>query len=407
MKHFLSLAAMFLPLVWGGIELGVAQAQPASAAPTPSGAPLAVPTPTAVPSASAVPVTDLDPSSPPEVPASSGELTTLPLDLGLPLVVRVGVSFANVQEVDENDATFTGTIDLRAAWRDPRLAYEASTAPTGFIEVRGDAAEERLGKMWSPNLGLSNLEGEPSYQTRGLRIQPDGSVVLTQRTTGSFTTTFDVARFPFDQQRLEVSVESRDEANKRLTLDFRQPDLDFSQPAPGLSIDGFTPGLVELRREPTAGWNGAVHSRVWASLRVTRDPTGSIAPIFIPLFASLLIPFLSLWLNRVEDGELQVEAFELTNIIIGGLFALIALNFTVNAEYSTLASGENPVKWLFGLNYVALAIALVINVLLFRFQLAKRWFGKYVQEQLFLYLIWAVPLFVLGTAAAIVLSASV
>jgi hypothetical protein len=162
---------------------------------------------------------------------------------------------------------------------------------------------------------------------------------------------------------------------------------------------------VEMRRELAPGWNGEQHSRVWASLAVTRNPSGSIAPIFIPLFASLLIPFLSLWLNRVEDAELQVDAFELTNIIIGGLFALIALNFTVNAEYSTLAAGQNTVKWLFGLNYFALALALLINVLLFRFQVVRRWFGKYVQEQVFLYLLWAVPVLVLGTAAAVVVSA--
>ena len=35
----------------------------------------------------------------------------------------------------------------------------------------------------------------------------------------------------------------------------------------------------------------------------------------------------------MEEGEFQIEAFEQANVIVGGLFAVIALNFTLNAEY--------------------------------------------------------------------------
>ena len=42
---------------------------------------------------------------------------------------------------------------------------------------------------------------------------------------------------------------------------------------------------------------------------------------------------------------------------------------------------------------------------LFRFNLPMRWFGRYVQEQVFLFLSWAVPLLVLATAIATLLVA--
>ena len=54
---------------------------------------------------------------------------------------------------------------------------------------------------------------------------------------------------------------------------------------------------------------------------------------------------------------------------------------------------------LFTLNYLALALSLLINLMLFRFNLPMRWFGRYVQEQLYFFLSWAVPLLVLATAA--------
>src|SRR5688572_21013674 len=132
-----------------------------------------------------------------------------------------------------------------------------------------------------------------------------------------------------------------------------------------------------------------------------------MASIFLPLFASLLIPVLAIWLNRVEDGRFQIETFELTNILIGGLFAVIALNFTVNSVFQVLSSGDNPVNRLFALNYLTLGISLLVNVLLFRFQVVGRGLGQYVQEQFYLVLVWAIPLLALTMAASILLVALV
>jgi hypothetical protein len=114
---------------------------------------------------------------------------------------------------------------------------------------------------------------------------------------------------------------------------------------------------------------------------------------------------LAIWLNRMEDGEFQIEAFEQANVIVGGLFAVIALNFTLNSEYGMLGSTDNTVRRLFTLNYLALALSLLINLMLFRFNLPMRWFGRYVQEQLYFFLSWAVPLLVLATALAFLLVA--
>ena len=92
-------------------------------------------------------------------------------------------------------------------------------------------------------------------------------------------------------------------------------------------------------------------------------------------------------MNRVEEGEFQIEAFEQANVIVGGLFAVVALNFTLNAEYGMLSSSDNTVRRLLALNYLTLALSLVVNLTLFRFNLPMRWFGRYVQEQVFLFVV--------------------
>ena len=103
-------------------------------------------------------------------------------------------------------------------------------------------------------------------------------------------------------------------------------------------------------------------------------------------------------------GQL-VGSYLLVNIIIGGLFAVIALNFTIYSTYEMLGSADNPVSRLFALNYITLGIGLLVNVVMFRYGVIERLFGRYVQEQLYLVLAWAIPVTVLTAAGAVILVA--
>jgi len=63
-----------------------------------------------------------------------------------------------------------------------------------------------------------------------------------------------------------------------------------------------------------------------------------------------------------------------------------------------IVSGDNSVTRLFGLNYLTLATSLLVIVLMFRFQVLRKLFRPYVQEQTFLFLIMGDPRAGLGTA---------
>ena len=332
-------------------------------------------------------------------------LSSLPTGKGLPVVVRMGLRYVEVTSIDEAEATYTATVDLRLRWQDLRLQYPPESAPEGFLQFRDEAATAKMAQIWTPAISLWNLSGEPSQQMHGLRIFPDGRVEMILRTRATFETPFDVERFPFDRQGLQVEVVSSREGVQRLSLEFEQDDLDFSQAPASSELPDWVSGVVSLKRDLVNGWYGEYLARATVSLAVQRRAARASAPIFIPLLASLLIPLVAIWMNRIEDGEFQIEAFEQANVIVGGLFAVVALNFTLNAEYGALSSSDNTVRRLLALNYLALALSLVINLTLFRFNLPMRWFGRYVQEQVFLFLSWAVPLLVLATAVATLLVA--
>ena len=326
----------------------------------------------------------------------------LPADKGLPVVVRVAVGFAEIGAFDENAGTFDATVDVRVVWEDLRLRLPPENALDPPLIYRGTDATDRLQGLWTPPVALVNEVGEPSHTEIALRTYPDGRAEMLTRTVGTFSTPFDVTKFPFDRQALRVEVAVRDEPATNVSLVALQDDLDFSRVGRSAALQGWALGAVDVRFEPMAGWYGASHSRVVASLAIERQMGGQVAAIFIPLFASLLIPLLTIWLNRTEDGVFQIETFELVNLIIGGLFAIVALNFTINADYQVLSTGDNAVTGLFTLNYITLGICLFVNIVFYRYRVLESLFGRYVQEQAYLVIAWAIPAIVLTAAIATV-----
>ncbi len=337
--------------------------------------------------------------APPPPAPEPVDLHSVPTEHGLPVVVHVGLAVVDLITVDENEGVFEATIDLRTTWPDARLGYPAEEAPGGWKSYRGEAADARLAEIWTPQLRIENLEGDPSHERRGLRISPSGQVEFLYRLTARFQTPFDVTRFPFDRQQLRVDILSESQSRAYVSLVYRQDDLNFTTVREGLEVGVWHAQRVTLHREVIHGWHGESHDEVRAEIEVRRTPTETMT-VFIPLFASLLIPLLAIWLNRFEDGEFKIEAFELANVIVGGLFAVIALNFTLNE--TALGSGDNTVSRLFSLNYITLATSFVVNLAMFRYRVLGRRFGPFVEEQAFLFIAWAVPVLAVATATAFV-----
>ena len=330
----------------------------------------------------------------------------IPTGKGLPIEVHVAVFFLEVKSFDDTKGEFECTVDLRLRWYDLAQRYPAAEAFRGYKEARGKKADALIEKMWTPSVDVVNRTETGGYIGKRLRIYPDGLVELITRTTGKHTTHISAESFPFDTQQLLVDLLIREETTDELVLQFEKDDVEFSRVAPKAELDGWNLGLVNLHGSLVSGWNGDRYSRVTASLQVDRVWSTGLAPIFIPLFASLLIPLLALWMNHPTEEGFQIEAFELANIGIGGLFSVIALSFAVYSSYGVIAGGDNTVTRLFGLNYATLAISLAVVVLFFRFNLPKRLFGHHVQTAIFNVLLWALPLLTAATALAFLLVAA-
>lgn len=342
-------------------------------------------------------------SSPDGVAVGKG----LPIGKGLPVEVHAAVFFLQVKSFDDTRGEVDCTTDLRLRWTDLRHAFPPSQSFRGYKEWRGKAAEKKLATMWQPQVDVTNRLESGSYVGRRLRIFSDGRIETITRQTGKHSVEVDASRFPFDRQYLALDMLVREETTDEVLLRFDFDDVEWSRAASDAKLDGWTMGLVDLDAAIVPGWNGDRYARVTAALIIDRDPSTGLAPIFIPLVASLLIPLLAIWMNKATDDGYEVEAFELANMGIGGLFSVIALSFAIYTSYGMVAGRDNTVTRLFGLNYATLAISLAIVVMFFRYNLARRWFGKYVHMEVFKLISWALPVLTLGTSLAFVLAAYV
>ncbi len=189
----------------------------------------------------------------------------------LPVQVRTGLYFVDVESYQEHDGAFTATVDLRLKWKDGRLAYDPKTAPSGFVEFRDDKAVAKLSGQWAPQVEFSNMTGDLVFQNQLLRIYPDGHVEWLRRAKGQFRSEVEPQNFPFDRQQLAVHLTVRNENERRVTLDFRQDDLDFSGVESTVNIPGWKLGLVNFSRSPISGFYGESNARVIAALGISRD----------------------------------------------------------------------------------------------------------------------------------------
>lgn len=393
--------------------------QPAKAAPRP--APVAQAAAAAPASASAEALAPAEPPPPapppapkptkksgalPENPGEHDDEPTIPMGKGLPVIVRTAFFFLELRTFDDTKGEFEVTTDMRLRWNDSRLQYPIAEAPRGYKEYRGAAAEHVLEQVWTPHIEPTNLLEANENVGRRVRVFANGDIETIERKTASYTSHVDAQRFPFDRQFLKIDLIVREDTTDSVLLDYEKEDVEFSRVSPTAELPGWEPGLVNLKRDTVAGWNGDRYSQISASLFVDRVAATGIAPIFIPLIASLLIPLLAIWMNKSTEEGFEIEAFELANISVGGLFSVIALSFAIYSSYGVIAGNDNTVTRLFALNYATLAMSLVVVIFFYRFGIPRRLFGRYVEEQLFLFVSWALPLLTLGSSIAFLLVAA-
>lgn len=242
--------------------------------------------------------------------------------------VEVKVFVLDIQEIDNVSQSFTANLVMVLRWRDASLAHNGQ----GSIS-------RPLDEVWFPNIQMINQQNLVSTLPRAVEIHPNGEVVHRVRVWGSFSQPLDLQLFPFDTQRLNVTlanvgfdsetvdlIPSPESAiSKSLTI----PDWEVTGwkfVASDISIDGEIPSA-----------QGMVFS-----LDVKRDSNYFIYKVITPLILIVMMSWLVFWIDpSLVASQISVSVTAMLTMIayrfaIAGMMP--RLGFLTNLDNFVLAS---------------------------------------------------------------------
>ena len=295
-----------------------------------------------------------EPNNGPSRTATSDSLLVPPKEYG-PVVVRACFEFHDVNEINDEHQTFefTGVLTLR--WHDKRQAFDPAAVGVDEKVYQGAYQVDEISPGWFPQLVLVN--GSGSYEKQGsvLRVQPDGTLTLTEKVVATAKTEFNFFRFPFDRQRLEAVFELLGFDNSQVVLQVEPETTDLARSEiriPQWSITGISMSTQD-RPASYAGHRG-VASALVVRVDVQRQSLYVSRLVTLPLILIVLLSFAVFWMDRSSLGDRISVSFI-------GILTVVAYQLVMSEILPRIAS----ITWMNGflnISFLTMVGAVLVNL---------------------------------------------
>jgi len=121
--------------------------------------------------------------------------------------VEVKVYLFDIDGIDSVSQSFVANLALVLRWHDPSLAHEGL-----------DSISKDLNEIWHPRVQILNQQRLVNTFPQSVEIHPDGEVIYRQRVWGSFSQPLELSEFPFDTQRLEITLANLSFGSQKIRL---------------------------------------------------------------------------------------------------------------------------------------------------------------------------------------------
>jgi hypothetical protein len=273
---------------------------------------------------------------------------------------RVGAAFfvTELREIDavRDDYAFRGY--LRATWCDPRLAFDPDAAGTRERVSMGAEAEQEVARIWTPAGFPVNRAGGLDISERVLRVRHDGTVQHDLNLSLRVAADFDLRRFPFDRQILELEVESFRWTAESLVW---VPDgsgtgfsRDFEIPEWRITRVGSRVETATALRSPDP------FSRFVFEIEVERKAGFYVWKVMLPLIIIVALSWSIFWMSEERvAGRSRITAT--------GVLTIVAYQFVVAEDLPRIAYLTLLDKVMI-LSFVLLAVTVVQSLVIARYQ---------------------------------------
>ncbi len=275
-----------------------------------------------------------------------------------PTLVAVAFVVKDLSGIDavRDDYAFVGYV--RTTWCDPRLAFDPVEAGTDERVSFGPKAEEASQGMWMPSGFPVDRVGRMDLNDEVLRVGHDGTVERDFNLSLRIAADFDLRRFPFDRQRLELAVESFlwTEDDLVFVTDIKATDF-----AHDFSIPEWRIERVGERIESSIALRSAKpFSRIVLEIDVAREWGFYLWKILLPLVVIVALSWSIFWMS---EERVAVRS----RITATGVLTIVAYQFVVGEDlprigYLTLLDKVMIVSFLL------LAVTVVQSLIVSRYQ---------------------------------------
>ena len=304
-----------------------------------------------------------------------------------PTLIGVGFWVLEIRAINpvQSDFHFRGIV--RTVWCDPRLAFDPAQEGATERVYSGDQIDRELVAIWTPQAFPVNRAGGMDVTERIIRVTHDGTVSQDVNLNLHLGARYHLRRFPFDQQTLELQVESFVYGSDQVQLinDPRRTGFDDELDVPEWTIEGATGSVQDI----AVLRSDRLFSHYVLAVEISRKPAFYLWKAFLPLLVIVALSWSVFWmLDETLAGRIRISVtivlttvayqfifsgdlprvgyLTLLDKIMIGSFMLVSItvieSVLVDAyrqrDPATAIRIDRPSRWLFPLIYAVLLAAI-------------------------------------------------
>ena len=245
-----------------------------------------------------------------------------------PQDVEETVYLIDIEEIDSRTQSFVANVFVSLRWLDPTLAHDGP----GSIGVP-------LDDIWNYNLQVLNQQRLVKTFLDNAIISPEGLVTVRQRYWGGFSQPMELQNFPFDSQRLQISLVSSGVVGSN-------PNFVIS-PDSGLADHLKIPDwqVLDWKVKPEnlpIGREGRTVKSVVLTVNIKRSISFFTLKVILPLMLIVAMSWLVFWIgpdmmaSKISVGVTTMLTLIAYRFAIGGMVP--RLSFLTGLDYFVLGS---------------------------------------------------------------------
>ena len=239
-----------------------------------------------------------------------------------PVIADLGLHIVELTKVDEVTNTFNieGFMDL--VWCDPRMAYEVENGEELSERILlKDKAQALLNEIWWPAVTIANQVNGRNIENQELVILSDGTIEYKEKFSAELEAHYDLKKFPFDRQKLEIEIESFAWHDEVLLFQMNEEKIGFSN---DFEIAEWHIEKVESKIESVKGiQDRASFSEFLMEIVVVRQYEYYLWKIITPLIFLVIVS----WSVFLMIGEKLADRLRFSMI---GILTIVSFQFIIS-----------------------------------------------------------------------------